>query len=423
MKIKVVKGSEDLYPLEFRRKEFLVNSFKDICKKYDYQFVQTPVFESLELLCAKGGEEIKNQFFVLEKKGSEELGLRFDMTVPCARLFVQKQLELTKPTRWAYADENFRYERPQAGRARAFTQLGCEVYGSDSVLADAEQLNIIIDTFKIIGLTNHDFSIRVNDRNFLEGVLVDLVGATKVFEVISAFDKFNKIGEDNFFLLLTKDLSIDRDVADSLCSLVKIRGGKEKLLELDNYAKNEQAKKGLSTLKQISEFVDMHYVEFDMSIARGLDYYSGFVFEGFDKYGYFRALCGGGRYDNMIEQFGGQKTAAVGFAIGVVPITLLLEKLGKFPSFENKVDYFLTTVGEDLDIKKYALHITKKLRHDNKSCNLDISNRAMGKKFAYAESIGVENIIIVGENEVKDKTISMKNLKTGEQKIVKFDEL
>lgn len=423
MKIKSVKGSEDFYPEEYRRKEKIIDVFANVCKKFDYRFIQTPVFESLDLLCAKGGEEIKGQIFVLEKKGSEELGLRFDMTVPCARLFLQKQLELQKPIRWAYACENFRYERPQAGRLRSFTQLGCEVYGSDSIMCDVEMLDIVIDFFKDMGLGKDDFSIKVNDRNFLEGAISEFVKGKKVFDVISVFDKFNKIGEDNFFLMLTNDMEIERDVACELCELVKIRGGKDALLKLEKYAKNETAKKGLSNLKQISELCDMKYVEFDMSIARGLDYYSGFVFEAFDKYGYFRALCGGGRYDNMIEQFGGQKTSAVGFAIGLSTVSLLLEKLEKTPVIENKIDYFISAIGEELKIKKYIFSVAEKLRKKKKCCNVELISRPIGKKFAYAESIGAENIIIIGETEVKDKTVSIKNLKTGEQKIVKFDEL
>lgn len=339
------------------------------------------------------------------------------------KIILQKQLELAKPIRWAYAEDNFRYERPQAGRLRCFTQLGCELYGSDNILADAEQICIIIDFFKELGLTSHDFSIRINDRDLLEGILYDLVGGEKVFEVISVFDKYNKIGDDNFLSTLTKDLSLDKEIAETLLALVKIRGGKEVLEGILGYTKNEQAKKGLEKLKEICELLDMHYVEIDMSIARGLDYYTGFVFEGFDRYGYFRALCGGGRYDNMIEQFGAQKTPAVGFAIGTATLSLLLEKLSKLPKFENAVDYFITGIGENIEIKKYMGHVAKKIRHDGKSCDMDLQNRNMGKKFSYGEGIGAEWIIIIGETEIKEKTVSMKNLKTGEQKTVKLDDI
>src|SRR3989344_6736198 len=236
--IKSVKGTTDYYPVQFSRKQHLIDAFSKVCQQYDYQFIETPVFETLELLSAKGSDEIKEQLFVLEQKGSERLAMRFDMTVHCARLFVQRQKELLRPVRWAYACENFRYERPQAGRQRSFYQLGCEVYGASTVLCDAELLSMIIDTFSLLKLTAFDYSIRISHRDLLEGILSHMVDSAKVPSVITLFDKFAKVGKDAFLHSLEQELDIEKETAYALLKLVQLKGGVEVLSQIEPFTVN-----------------------------------------------------------------------------------------------------------------------------------------------------------------------------------------
>jgi len=415
MKIKGVKGTTDYYPKKYLIKKNIIDAFEDIYTLHNFSHIESPVIETLDLLCKKGGDEIKKQIFVLEEKGSEKLGLRFDMTVPFTRLFLHKQLELTKPVKWVSVGENFRYERPQAGRLRSFTQLNCELYGSKDIICDAELINMIIEVFNKLKLTNNDFTLKLNDRNLLQGILKDIVDENKISLIISIFDKYNKIGDENFISTLVKDNGFDENIAKGLLEIVKIKGKKEVIPRLEKLCHNEQAKQGLENIKNLIELVPVNYIDIDMSIARGLDYYTGIVFECFDNYGYFRALAGGGRYDNMIEQFGGQSTPACGFAIGTATLTLLLEKLNKIPEIKNNVDYYIVMLDNSINAKKLCMNICKKIKSKNESFDIEVMNRSMNKAFKYSENIGAKNIIIIGENEVKESKLTIKNVQTREQ--------
>lgn len=416
------KGMEDYYPTDYKTKEKIIEVFNEVCKSHHYEFIETPVLEEVQTLTQKGSDEIREQIFIMQQRSNEELGLRFDMTVPATRLFLQKQQELVKPVRWSYADVNFRYENPQAGRLRSFYQLGCEIFGSKYVISDAENLNIIVETFTKLGLTDKDFKIRLNNRKFCEEVIKFIVGEELVSKVISVFDKYTKIEEKDFLVMLS-ELGLNEETCKKLYLVASTNGSIEEFKKLEEYCETDLAKEGLEELRTVSEFVDNKFLRFDMSIVRGLDYYTGIVYECFDEYGHFRALAGGGRYDNMIKQFGGQDTPATGFAIGQVTLKLLLEKLNKMPEIEDGVEYFISPFKQEIELVKYSLNIKKKMIEKGHKVNFDLSQAGMGKKFKYAEKIRARKIIIIGENELNKKTVPIKDMVSKEEEIFKFEEL
>lgn len=401
MTFKNVKGTQDFYPEDKAVLSALKKKLVDVATKYNFKEIETPVFENIDLLTAKQGEEILSQIFTLEQKGKEKLGLRFDMTVPSARLFVSKQKEISKPVKWIYFDKNWRYERPQKGRLREFYQFGAEMFGNDSALGDAEVLNLMTDCYKSFGLTSKDFVIKVNNRKLLEGLVQDLGDAAKVIALI---DKVLKLSDDEFKKYCkeigVKPLEIKNILAYTFEDLAKVK-------------MNKLAKEGYEELKSILKCVDSEFVQFDISIARGLSYYTGTVFEAFDKKGKYRAIGGGGRYDKMIEQFGGTSESATGFAIGIVTLSLLLEEKGLLPKVDFGPDYFVAVIG---DVISDGLKLVQNLRKNN-SVDYDFS-RSLSKQMKYANTLGAKKLIVLGEEELKKGKFKIKDMKSGKEEIV-----
>lgn len=404
MKYQKPTGTVDFYPEDLALRNKIFNSLRDTAKRFNFKEVETPAFETLSLLTAKSGEEVKKQIFVLEKKGEEEFGLRFDLTVPITRLFLEKQKELSKPVKWFGLSRMWRYERPQAGRLREFYQLSVEMFGSDKPEADAEIINLAINCLRDLGLTQKDFYVKINNRNLLHGILEDFAEKKYIQDLIALIDKKEKLDEKEFEQGLD-----DFNVKD-----------KEKLkqtLETDDISKlkprNESAKKGLEELKQVMKFLNNKFVKFDLTVARGLAYYTGTVFEVFDRSGKYRAIAGGGRYDNMVKIFGGEPASATGFGLGYSTLSLLLKDKGLLPKIEQPIDYYVIIIGEN-KIKEKALSIISKLR-DKYIVDYDLTGRSIKKQMDYANKINANNVIFIGEKEIWTDKLKIKDMKTGKE--------
>jgi len=421
-KFQGVKGTTDFYPADKEQLNKVACSLKKTAKSYGFLQVETPAIENLKLLTAKSGDEIKEQIFVFEKKGekkeAEELGLRFDLTVPITRLFVEKQKALAKPVKWFAFDKMWRYEAPQKGRDREFYQLSVELFGSGMPEADAEIISMCADCMRNLGLKAKDFVIKVNNKKLLSGILADILPRAKdgISNALKIIDKSRKLTQDEF----EKELSsakIDMVARDKIKELVKIKGKPDAVIaKLKRMKLNAEATQGLAELENISQYLPQDVVEFDISIARGLAYYTGTVFEVYDREENFRAVAGGGRYDNMVELFGGDKCEAVGFAIGYSTLKILLEAKGLMPKPAEGVDYYVAPVNSKM--AKKARTIAADLRKKGVSAETDLMSRKLGKQLDYASTIGAKKVIIVGPEELKQKKVVIRDMKSGKEEKV-----
>jgi len=409
------KGTEDFYPSEQEVKNKVFEVFRKVCRKYGFLEVETPAFETVELLTKKSGEEIKEQLFLFKRKDKEEFGLRFDLTVPIARMFVEKQKELPKPVKWFAISRMWRYERPQAGRLREFYQLSVEFFGAKYAEADAEIINISIDVLKQFGLNENDFVVKLNNRKLLEGLLLQFVKEDKVDSIIRIIDKKSKVNADEFNQMLAEAGLQLKDI-----SKIKKILAADTIEKIDKLEKNAIANEGFEELKQIYEMVDKRFIQLDLSTARGLAYYTDAVFEVFDKNQELRSIAGGGRYDNLVELFGGQPTPATGFAMGLSTLLLLLGKKKAVPKADIGPDYFVAIVGESArqDAMKIVAEIRKKYNVET-----DFLRRSLSKQITYANAIGAKNLIVIGEEEIKSGKIKVKDLKTGKESSVSISEI
>ncbi len=418
MAFEKVKGSTDFYPEEMFVMNQLAGKFREMARKYSFQEVDSPAIETVELLTAKSGEEIKQQIFVLEKRGSEELGLRFDLTVPQTRMFIAKQKEINKPVKWFAVSRMWRYEQPQKGRLREFFQFNAELFGSKSAAADAELLSLIIDFLKSVGLTENDFFIKLNNRQLLEGMLSDFVAKAKIADVVRIIDKSKKITQKEFKDELNK-LGVE-DV-DRVSNIISLKGfASDVLPRIEAMNLNKEALAGFEQLQDVANLVDPSVLRIDLSVARGLAYYTGNVFEVFDIDEEFRAIAGGGRYDDMIKLFGGQDTPAAGFGMGYSVLSLILDEKGLLPKANLGPDYYVAIVNALVMPK--ALEIVKTLRKKY-SVDYDLCSRNLTNQFQYASSIKAKKIIIVGPKDLESGKVTVRDMLTGDEKKVKIEEL
>ena len=418
MQYQPVKGMEDFYPKEFAIREWLSNVLAQEARNFGFTQVSSPALESLKLLTAKSGDEVKEQIFLTEKKGSEELGLRFDLTVPMARMFVAKQKELQKPVKWFAIAPMWRYEAPQKGRAREFMQLSVELFGSPNPEADATCINLIISCMEKVGLTSKDVQIKINNRKLLEGLLSELASAKNLQYLIQLIDKSAKISEDDFKKQLQ---AIGVKKTEEVQKIIATKGDASILKQVQKFKLNATAKQGLEELGNTLALVDKKYITVDLSIARGLAYYTGNVFECFDREGKYRALAGGGRYDELVQLFGGEQTPATGFAIGLTPLTVMLTEKSLFPKIQTGPEYYVAPVDEK--VLEKALEIASTLRKKGKSVDIDLMRRKLNKQFDYANSIGAKKIIIVGEKDLANNQVTIRELATGKEEKVLLSKL
>ncbi len=413
-----VKGTVDFYPEEKAMRDALFNVLRNTAKKFNFREIESPAFETLELLTTKSGEEIKTQIFTLEKRSTEQLGLRFDFTIPAARMFVQKQKELPKPVKWFVIDKAWRYEAPQKGRLREFYQFSCELFGSDKPEADAEVIRMAIELYKSIGLTASDFYVRLNNRKLLVSLL-STIPQEKINSVLRVVDKVEKLSEREFSEELKK-LTLNDKQINTIKNITLLKGKPDEIIKkipLDSEDAKTAVDEVLKIIDGLAGYED--FITLDLSLVRGQDYYTGTIFEFFDREEKYRAIGGGGRYDNLIELFKGEPTPATGFGIGLVPTMLLLEEKGLLPKQELGPDYFVAYFP---DVKKEAFELIAKLRKNN-IVETDLMQRNFGKQMNYANTIKAKKLIVIGENEIKDRIIKVKDMTTGKEVSKKWEEL
>ena len=410
------KGTVDFFPEELALRSYIFSKLRDIAVKYGYLEIEAPAFEGMDILTAKQGSEIKEQIFSLTKRGSEEFGLRFDVTVSAARMFIEKQKTLQKPVKWFYLARMWRYERPQAGRAREFYQFGTELFGSSKPEADAEIISLVIDSLLALGLNKDDFFVKINNKKLLEGLLLDIVDKDNIGDVIRVIDKRAKISDDEFGDELKK-VGLNEKKVSSVKEVINAN-----INELKNKKLNELAQNGLDELLAVFVLLKdkKEFIRVDLSTARGLTYYTGTVFECFDKDEKFRSIAGGGRYDNLIELFKGEKTPATGFGLGYATLSLLLKEKKLLPEIKLGPDYFIAVIGDKA--KKKAIEIASKLRKEY-VVDVDLTGRGVGKQFKYANAIKAKKVIVIGEDELKSGKLTVKDMDSGKEEKIGVDKI
>jgi len=425
---RTLRGMRDFLPQEMIRREKVLRIIRETFERYGFEPLETPAIEYWEVLSRKCGEDVEKQIFKFKDKGGRDVGLRFDLTVPFARVVAQNP-NLPKPFKRYCIARVWRYERPQTGRYREFWQADVDIAGSSLPDADAEVIAVAIDALIALGLKN--IEVRLNNRKILEGMALKIgVPADKVLDVFRAIDKLDKIGLEG----VMKELSlrgVSREISEKLLEFISITGKDMDVLEkarslLRGSRIGEEGVEELVSILSILEAYDVRkYVKIDLSIVRGLDYYTGPIFEYVLKEEVggepFRlAIAGGGRYDNLIELYGGSHVPATGVSLGVERIMEVLnDKVLEAKETLTKV--YVTPVKEEARLE--AMKIAQKLRQANIATDVELMGRKLDKSLEYADKRNIPFVIIVGPKDLKEGFVVLKNMKTGVQERIKISKI
>ena len=421
MKIPPVKGTRDFYPQEMAVRNWIIDGWKRVSVRNGFEEYDAPIFEYLKMFQIKSGDEIVEQLFSLTDRGGRELALRPEITPSLARMVNQRINSLPRPIKWFSVPRWFRAERPQKGRLREFFQWNVDIIGVDDVLADAEVIFCALDYLREVGLGRDDVVVKISSRQMLAALLRSVgVARSELEELYAVLDKRNKLPDDAFEEMLAEKIADEgkrRKVID-LMSVESIEQINE-LLELD-----ETAQESVNELERLFELLGVmgvaEYCEFDIGIVRGLAYYTGIVYEIYDKASELRAIGGGGRYDDLLKQFGGPAIPATGFGIGDCVLAILLEDKGllerQLPS--RKLDYFVACV--DKSYRQAAVELTMKLRSAGWTAGFSYKTAKLSKQLKEASDQKAKKCIIIGD-EFKNRQLVVKDMATGEQETVDYD--
>lgn len=414
-----LKGTRDFYPKDMQELNIIFNAWKAAARRFNYQEFDGPMLEPAELWSLKSGAEIPEQMYCFEDKGGKKIAVRPELTPTLARMVAAKQKELQKPIKWFSIARCWRYEAPQSGRLREFFQLNVDCLGTESMAADAEVIATAVEIMKSFGCTENEFYVRLNNRKLITSLILGAgVEKAKLKEVSRVIDKKDKLSEKDFMLTL-KDLNVKQEAIDNILTMLKSGIADIKEEKLD-----ESGKKGYKELMELIGCLNAYgifkYCKIDFSIMRGFDYYTSTVFEVFDKSGEFRAVAGGGRYDDLVADFGGEKCPGVGYGMGDVVLGLFLKKLGKMPAAKPEVEYYVAPVNEA--VVKQAIEIAGKLRK-KANAEIDLVGKNLKKQFEYANSIGAKKIVIVGEKDLAEGKVTIREMGSGKEEKVEVDSL
>lgn len=406
--IALLKGFRDFLPEDMAFQNWFYEKLRRLSESFGFQEYNGPTLEPLTLYAAKSGEElVKKQAFTFKDKSGNIVALRPEMTPSLARIVAQNENRLTFPLKWFTYGRRFRYESPQKGRGREFFQWDIDILGAESPEADAEVISVAANFFQKLGLTPDEVKIKINDRQNLEkelsGIGIPKEDIPPLFKVI---DKKSKVSESDFKEML-KEASLNNVQVQKVTDILQDKNGFEKS----------------DWLKAIFSYLDdvgaSPFIEYDASIVRGLDYYTKTVFEGWDVKGNFRAIWGGGRYDNLTSEVGSKnKIPGVGFAMGDMVMAEILRYYDKYPVLSpNKTKVLVTIFSPEL--KEYSLKLAIKLRNEGVNCELyPDSNAKLEKQLKYADKKSIPFALILGPDETATDTVTVKNLATQTQKKV-----
>jgi histidyl-tRNA synthetase len=412
-----LKGFRDFYPEDMGPRREAMDALEGAAKRYGFREIGTPALESTQMYVDKSGAGIVDELYSFTDQGGRDVALTPELTPTVARMVVAKQQALSKPIKWYSTRAFWRYEEPQQGRFREFYQTNVDIFGSSDPRADAEVLAVAADGLTSLGLTSEDFEFRVSHRDILGGLLNAFDADVDTQDAIRVVDKREKI-EYGEYLDGLSAAGLSYEQAEQFDALLT----GDDLDALTEFAGTERVSDAVENLRNVLAAADdlgvREYCDVSLTTARGLDYYTGVVFECFDATGDIgRSVFGGGRYDDLIEEFGGQPTPAVGVAPGHAPLNLLLERAGVLPESDLATDYYVLQVG---DTEQEAARVAGDLRDRGHVVETDVSDRSFGAQMNYADSIGARTVVIVGEQDLANGEVTVKDMATGDQTTAAF---
>lgn len=405
MRFRVLPGFRDFLPQELAVRRWIESAWRRASRGAGFEEIDGPVLEPLELLSAKSGEEIVGQLYAFEDKGGRKVALRPEMTPTIARMVAARAGGLPKPIKWYCIPEFYRYEKPQRGRARAFYQWNADIFGSDDPAADAELVAVAVEALRQLGLGAADVVVRINDRRVLRRQLASIdVGEEDEGEVLALIDK------------------LERDAAapERLEALL----GQTRAREVSEWCERmplENTDELAAVIEACADFGIEDFVQPNFRIVRGLAYYTGPVWEIFDRAGELRSVAGGGRYDELIELFGGPKLPALGFGMGDLVLTELLRKRGLVPDALPRVDVVVVPIGADM--RRVARRVVAKLRSQGVRVDTPYAAPRVARALKAAEASGAARVVLVGPDEWQDGSVKVKDMASGRETVVRFDDL
>ena len=405
-------GFREFYPEAFARRNHVFRLWRQTARNFGFQEYDAPVLEPLDLYKAKSGDEIETQLFSFTDKGGREVALRPEMTPTVCRLVGAKANALKRPIKWFSIAEFYRYERAQKGRERAFFQYNCDIFGEPGPEAEIELIALLVQSIRGFGLEAQDFYVRLSDRNLWFYYLEVLgFGDAQARGILGAIDKYEKMGDDAFRGYVEAHGPLETEKKEKILAFLNVK----------SLAALEETLAAFSSEKISARLADWRkllgglqamgladFIEVDFGVVRGLAYYTGFVFEAFDRKGELRAIAGGGRYDDLVQKLGGPALPAVGFAIGDVTMGLLLEQRGLMPAFNNAADIYAVIGGEAERAAAFAdIHA---LRADGFRVDYPLKELAFGKQFKAATEAGAKIALIYGGDELAKGVVKIRDL-------------
>lgn len=450
MKPSLPRGTRDFSPQQLQKRDFIFDTIKNVFKKFAFAPIETPTMENLSVLTGKYGDEGDQLIFKILNSGDylldpktkkvdlqaigakkllsyiSEKALRYDLTVPFARYVVMNRNDITFPFKRYQMQPVWRADRPQKGRYREFYQCDADVIGTDSLLCEAEIVLMINEVMHTLGITNTE--IKINNRKILAGI-TQIAGATgKEPDICTAIDKLDKIGIEG----VTKEL-IEREISENSISLlmpfITFKGNNLEILQFLNskLQTSEIGIKGLDEIKTIIRFIEnfgakVPQLKIDISLARGLSYYTGAIFEVKALDVQMGSIAGGGRYDNLTGLFGLDGVSGVGISFGVERMYDIMEELKLFPVFENSYSKVLLSYFDEASMA-YCMQIVTQLRNKNIAAEVYPQVSKIKKQFEYANAKFIPYVVVVGETEMQNQTVTLKNMLTGEQITIAKDKI
>jgi histidyl-tRNA synthetase len=409
------RGLKDTEPEEMTRRLWLYDKIREVVRKYGFQMVEPTTIENLRTLEAKSGPAIRKEIYWFKDKSGRSLGLRFDQTVGLARM-IANRYDLPEPVKYATIGGNWRYDEPQFGRYRYFSQWDIEIFGSESPVADAEVICVGADILSNVGL--NDFVVKISNRRLTESYLKQLgIRSGKQLEQsLRIIDKIRKSSREGlrkeFKAIRIKDTTINE-----VFSFISLNGPPSRVIENLNALNlsEETAKRGLEELGILADalaaFGRLSLCLYDLSIVRGIGYYDGIVFEAFDKDGEdIGSIFGGGRYDKLCKIYGKRDIPATGVAGGIERLMISLERANLFPKMRQTAKVFIATVQDGMRFE--ALKLAQSLRDTGIGIETDLKVRNLSKQLEYANSMSIPYVIVLGPQELKSQVVKIKNMAT-----------
>lgn len=405
--IRPVKGTRDFYPEQMAVRTWLYGQMRAVVERYGYQEYDAPVLETLELYAAKSGEElVKEQSFAFADRGGDMLVLRPETTPSLARMVAQRQQALPRPIRWWTFGPCWRYEQPQQGRSREFYQWNLDLIGADSIYADVEVLQILCELFRALGISGEQVAIRLNHRGMMSALLQQN-GFTpaQLDAAYRLIDKQEKLTREVWWTYARESLGFDEAPVAALEALLEDRELWKTCPEL------------VSIFALSEQLGFREYLEFDPTIIRGLGYYTGMVFEAWDRQRTFRAILGGGRYGNLVADVGGQPLGGIGAGMGDVVLGLLLDRLGLLPSLTPApAGVLVTTFSPELQLT--STRLAMQLRQAGIRTEVYPDPVKLNRQLKYANTLRIPFVVVCGPEEAEREIVTVRNMVSEEQSVV-----